>query len=106
MTAVLAMVVLGAACWLVRVALIVLVPAERLPSRVSGSLQYLAPAVMAALVAVEVTELTRQDDPATTAYVVLTVLLVGVAVRRTSAMSVGIAIALASALVLDLVLLG
>ena len=48
-----AMLVLGAVCWLFRILFIVVIPAERLPEGVRDGLAHLAPSVMAALVAVE-----------------------------------------------------
>jgi len=44
---------LAAASWLMRLAFIVVLPAERLPRRVTRALSQVAPAVLAALVSVE-----------------------------------------------------
>ena len=52
MNALVAMVALAAICWVFRVLFIVFVPAERLPARFREALEHLAPAVLAALVAV------------------------------------------------------
>ena len=48
MTALLAMVALAAACWVLRALFIVFVPADRLPAPVHAALTHLAPAVLAA----------------------------------------------------------
>ena len=57
MTALLAMLILGAVSWVFRIAFITLLPAERLPARVQTALDHLAPAVLASIVAVELVTL-------------------------------------------------
>ena len=52
---IIAVLCLAAACWLLRVTF-VLVPAEKLPAAVRRSLDQMAPAVLAALATVEITE--------------------------------------------------
>jgi branched-subunit amino acid transport protein len=105
-TAVVAMVLLAAACWLFRLLLIVLVPAERLPARVKDALTHLAPAVLAALVAVE-TDAAAAGSGATATVVVLGALLAaGLAVRLTGSLLLAIGIGCGAALVLDLLVLG
>lgn len=104
MTAVVAMLALGASSWLLRVLFVALVPPERLPTSFSAALQHLPPAVMAALVAVSVIHLTRGDSAAAAASVVLAVVLVGVVVKRTGSMPLGIAVGLGAAVLLDVVL--
>jgi branched-subunit amino acid transport protein len=55
--------VLAAACWLVRVMFIVFVPAERLPGRVTAALGHVAPAVLAAHVSLELAGLVPAGAP-------------------------------------------
>ena len=63
MIALVSMLVLGAVSWVFRIAFITLLPAERLPARLQNDLEYLAPAVLAAIVAVELIALVRDAEP-------------------------------------------
>jgi branched-subunit amino acid transport protein len=103
-TAVAAMVALGLICWVLRLLFIVVVPAERLPARVREALGHVAPAVLAALVAVDATSTARGGGPSVVAAVVATLLVVAAVVRRTGSLSLAVGISLAAALLLDLVL--
>ena len=105
MTTVVAMLALGAICWVFRVLLIVLVPADRLPSRVRDGLVHLAPAVLAALVAVELDAVVRADTPGAGALVLASALVVGIAARVTRSLTLAIGLGLGAALLLDLVVL-
>ena len=58
-----AMLILGAVCWVFRILLIALVPAERLPTTVRQSLGHLPPAVLGALVAVDAAAASRARTP-------------------------------------------
>jgi branched-subunit amino acid transport protein len=104
MTAVLAMVALGAVCWVMRALFIVLVPAEVLPSSVREALTHLAPAVLAALVATELVGAADGLDAARTAVLLVAVVLAGLAVRLTGSGGLAIAIGLGAAVLLDVVL--
>jgi len=106
MTSALAMVVLAAVCWLLRVLLIVLVPAERLPARVRDGLGHLPPAVLAAMVAVETHAATRGGSPGTAALVLGAVLVIALAVRLTGSLALAVSLGLGAALLIDLVLVG
>jgi branched-subunit amino acid transport protein len=105
MSTVVAMVALGAVCWVFRILLIVLVPAERLPRRVRDGLGHLAPAVLAALVAVELDSVAGGDDPLTAALVLASAGLVAVAARLTGSLTLAIGVGLGAALLIDLVVL-
>ena len=98
-----AMVLLGALCWVLRIFAIVLLPAERLPERARQGLGLLAPAVLAALVAVEVDSVTRGGNALTVGLVLATVVAIGVAARLTGNLALGVGIGLGAALFLDLV---
>ncbi len=62
MTAMLTMLALGGVSWLMRMVFIVVIPADRLPARFNESLKFLAPAVLAATAAVELTGLMRDGS--------------------------------------------
>ena len=105
MTTLLVMAALAAICWVFRIAFIVLVPAQRLPAGVRRALGHLAPAVLAALVAVELLE-TSKDSSRLAVWLVLgSVALVALVVRLTRNMTVAVAVALGAALAIDLVAL-
>jgi branched-subunit amino acid transport protein len=104
MTALLAMVCLGLASWVLRSLFIVLVPAERLPAAVRSALAHLPPAVLAALVSVEVAGALGGLDLVRAAFVLTALVVAGVVVRLTRSMGLGVAIGLVAALLLDLVL--
>ncbi|HYO40991.1 MAG TPA: AzlD domain-containing protein [Nocardioidaceae bacterium] len=102
MTTVVAMVALAAACWFLRILLIVLVPADRLPARVRRALGHLAPAVLAALVAVEADATAAGSDAVTAAMVVGSLLLAGLAMRATGSLLLAIGVGIGAALAIDL----
>jgi branched-subunit amino acid transport protein len=105
MTALVAMLLLAAACWVLRILLIVLVPAERLPARLQQALGHLAPAVLAALVAVETDAAVSGSDPLVAVLVVGSLATAGLAVRLTRSLLLGIAIGGGAALAIDLLVL-
>jgi branched-subunit amino acid transport protein len=102
--AILAMLLLAAACWLLRVSLIVIVPAHRLPAILRRALGHLAPSVLAALVAVETQSAAGTGSTLDTAYVVGAVLVMGLVTWRTASLLWTVAVATAAAVLLDLVL--
>ncbi|MET3961739.1 branched-subunit amino acid transport protein [Marmoricola sp. OAE513] len=102
---IIAMLALGAVCWTFRVLFILAVPADRLPARVRASLSHLAPASMAALVAVEADAATRGGTTVSTLVVLATALALFLAVRRTGSLPLAIAVGTAVAVLLDLVVL-
>lgn len=105
MTALLAMLGLAAVCWLFRIVFIVLVPAHRLPDLARRALGYLAPSVLAALVAVE-TQASATQDPAIAVYVVGSVAAMACVAWRTRSLLWTVGVGAAAAVLLDLVLLG
>jgi branched-subunit amino acid transport protein len=62
MTELLAVLGLAVACWFLRVTFVLLVPADKLPRRVRRSLDHMAPAVLAALASVEVSQTMTSAD--------------------------------------------
>jgi branched-subunit amino acid transport protein len=103
MTSLLAMLVLAVASWLLRALFIVLVPAERLPARLRESLTHLAPAVLAALVTVEVAGAAHGLAVVEVMLMLGAVALAAIAVRLTGSLGLAVAIGLGAAVLLDLV---
>ena len=104
MTALAAMGCLGLASYVLRGLFIVVVPADRLPAAVRNALEHLPPAVLAALVSVELAGAVRGLDVARASFLVGAMVVAGIAVRLTRSMGLGVAIGLIAALLLDLVL--
>jgi branched-subunit amino acid transport protein len=102
-TALATMTLLAVVCWVFRVLFIVVVPAERLPARARRALEHLAPAVLAALVAVETESTMSGGDVLTELLVLLSVLAIAVAVRLTGSLPLAITLGLGAALLIDLV---
>jgi branched-subunit amino acid transport protein len=98
------MLALGAVCWVFRVAFIAVVPAERLPARVRDGLVHLAPSVLAALVAIELSGLASAGSAATGALVLAAAAAVALAARRTGNLLLAIGVASVCVLLIDLVL--
>ena len=101
MTALLALLVLGAVSWVLRITFVTVLPADRLPARVRNGLEYLAPAVLASIIAVELMHLVHNADP-----VDLTLLLAGSTTiawvaHRTRNISLACALGVAVVLLLD-----
>lgn len=94
----------AASCWLLRLTFIVFVPPERLPAHITRALSHAAPAVLAALVSATAVQTIRGDRPGV--QVAAVGCLIGIAAvaaaRRSLALSAGLG--LASALLIDLLL--
>lgn len=100
-----AMLVLGAVCWLFRILFIVVIPAERLPEGIRDGLAHLAPSVMAALVAVELVGMTSRTSLLASSLVLVAALVVGALVRATGSLILAIGAAAAAVAVIDLLVL-
>jgi branched-subunit amino acid transport protein len=100
-----AMVLLGLACWLFRIAFVLLVPADRLPPLLLRGLEYLAPAVLAGIAAVELTSVVSGGDGvgATASLGAMAVVALVAYVTRNLTAVVGVG--LVAILVIDLVIL-
>jgi branched-subunit amino acid transport protein len=103
MTALLSMLALGVVCWVFRIAFITLVPAERLPARLQAGLEHLAPAVLAAIVAVELVALVRHAQPVDAFALLAASAVIGLLAHRTRNLSIACALGVGVVLVLDLV---
>lgn len=100
-----AMVALALLCWGLRVAFVLVVPADRLPAPVARALQHLAPAALASICAVELTgSLQPGDLPSAVASVAIVGLAAAVALR-TRSMTWTVVAGVAAVLLVDLVLL-
>ena len=104
MTAFAATLLLALACWLLRILFIVVVPAERLPDTFRDALQFLAPAVLASLVAVGLVGAVRGSDLGAALVMVGAIGVAGLVVRRTGSLALAVGIGALAALVVDLVL--
>lgn len=104
MTALVAASLLAVACWVLRVLLVAVLPADRLPAAVHDSLQYLAPAVLASLVTVELMDAVRTTALLPSLLMVGAMALAAVVVRRTGSLAVAVGIGASVALVVDLLL--
>jgi branched-subunit amino acid transport protein len=101
MTALLSMLVLGAVSWLFRIAFITLLPADRLPARLQKDLDYLAPAVLASIVAVELTDLVRGAPPVDALALLAAGAFIALVAYRTHNLSVACALGIGVVLGLD-----
>ena len=97
-----AMLLLGAVSWVLRIAFITLLPAERLPARLRDGLEYLAPAVLASIVAVELVALIRDAQPADAAVLLAAGAAIGMVAYRTRNISIACALGVGVVLILGL----
>jgi branched-subunit amino acid transport protein len=102
MTALWSMLALGIVCWVFRIAFVMLLPAERLPDRIRSSLEHLAPAVLASIVAVHVVALVRHASPGSALTLLGAIAIIGVVAYRIRNLSIVCALGLGLVLVLDL----
>lgn len=102
MIALLSMLVLGAVSWVFRIAFITLLPADRLPARLHNHLEYLAPAVLAAIVAVELIALVRHAEPLDAVVLLAAGATIAVVAHRTRNISIACALGVAAVLILTL----
>ena len=102
MIALLSMLALAAVSWVFRIAFITLLPAERLPARLQAGLEHLAPAVLAAIVAVELVGLVRGAQPVDALALLAAGAVIGLVAHCTRNLSIACALGLAVVLALDL----
>jgi branched-subunit amino acid transport protein len=100
-TALAAMVALGAVSWVLRIAFITLLPADRLPARLREGLEYLAPAVLAAIVTVELVGLARDAEPLDAMALAAAGAAIGVVAYRTHNLSIACALGAGVVVILD-----
>ncbi|MEU4604505.1 AzlD domain-containing protein [Kribbella sp. NPDC023972] len=101
MTAMLSMLLLGAVSWVFRIAFVTLLPAERLPARLQTGLEYLAPAVLAAIVAVELSSLVRDAEPLDAMVLLAAGSVIGLVAFHTRNLSLACALGVGVVLIVD-----
>jgi branched-subunit amino acid transport protein len=97
-----AMLLLGAVSWVLRIAFITLLPGDRLPDRLRNSLEYLAPAVLAAIVSVELIALVRDAEPIDAAVLLGAGAVIGLVAYHTRNVSIACALGVGAVLILTL----
>ncbi len=105
MTELIVMGLLAAICWIFRVAFIGLVPADRLPAGLTRGLEYLAPAVLAAIAAVEVVAVVRDGDLVGNAATAVAMAVVALVAHRWRNLTLTVAAGLVSIVIIDLLVL-
>lgn len=105
MTALVAALLLAAVCWVLRVLLVVVVPADRLPGSVQESLEHLAPAVLASLVTVELVGAVRDTELLPALLMLVGMAAAAALVRRTGSLALAVGVGASLALVVDLLLI-
>ena len=104
MTEVLVLAGLALACWVFRVTFVLVMPAEKLPPKVQQGLMYLAPAVLAGIIAVELTSMVTASDARGSALALLGAAVVAVVAWRFRNLTLTVAVGLVLVLAIDLVL--
>jgi branched-subunit amino acid transport protein len=104
MTALVAALMLAAVCWVLRALLVAGLPADRLPASMRDSLQYLAPAVLASLVTVELVSAVHDTALLPALLIVAGMAVAAVLVGRTGSLALAVGIGASLALVVDLLL--
>jgi len=99
-----AMVALALLCWGLRVTFVLLVPADRLPRAVARGLQFLAPAALASICAVELTGALEPSDLTSTAASLAVVTLAAAVALRSRNMTWTVLTGVGAVLLVDLVL--
>lgn len=97
---------LALACWGLRISCILLIPAERFPRSVSRALELLAPAALASICAVEVSQTVQGDSVVGATGGLAVVALAALLATRSRNAIWPVLAGLAGVLLLDLVLLG
>ena len=104
MTALVAMLLLGVVCWMLRALMVVAMPAERLPGAVREALDFLAPAVLASLVAAGLVGAIRGAELAAALAMLGGMGVAAVLVRRTGSLALAVGCGAVTALVVDLLM--
>jgi branched-subunit amino acid transport protein len=105
MTEVVALLTLALASWVLRIGLVVLVPASRLPDTVRSSLDHLAPAVLAAILVLDLVGSVGASANAVDGIATLAAAaVIGGVAWRTRNLALTAIVALAAVVTLDLIL--
>jgi branched-subunit amino acid transport protein len=105
MTTLAAALLLAVACFVLRVLPVAVLPADRLPTTMQESLHYLAPAVLASLVTVEMVDAVRATALLPSLLMVVGMALAALLVHRTGSLALTVGVGATVALVVDLLLL-
>lgn len=97
------LILVAAASWLLRIALIVIVPASRFPAKVRGALDHLVPAVLASIIAVHLTDALRTPSDVAPPITAAAAGVIAVVAWRTRNVLLTMGVALAFVAMLDLV---
>lgn len=97
--------ILAVVCWVLRVLLVAVLPADRLPTAVRESLQYLAPAVLASLVTVELVDAVRAATMLPWLLMLAGMALAALFVHRSGSLALAVGVGASVALVVDLLLI-
>ena len=99
-----AMIMLGLASWVLRVTFVLFLPADRLPAALQRGLQYLPPAVLAGIAAVELTSVVTGGDAAGLGASLLAMALVALIAYLTRNLTAVVVVGLLMILLIDLVI--
>lgn len=105
LTDLLAVLTLGVACWALRATFVLLVPADRLPPMFSRALQHLAPAALASICGVELTDAAGGTDLVGAAASVAIVVIAGAVAVWTRSMTWAVLAGVVGVLLVDLAVL-
>ena len=105
MTEMVALLALAVASWVLRIGLVVLVPASRLPDAIRSSLDHLAPAVLAAILVLDLAgSVSASADVVDGVATLGAAGLIAVVAWRTRNLALTAIVALAAVVMLDLIL--
>ena len=104
MTELIAMILLGLVSWVLRVTFVLFLPPDRLPAVLQRGLQYLPPAVLAGIAAVELTSVVTGGDAAGLAASLLAMALVALIAHLTRNLTAVVVVGLLAILLIDLVI--
>jgi branched-subunit amino acid transport protein len=99
-----AMILLGLASWVLRVTFVLFLPPDRLPAVLQRGLQYLPPAVLAGIAAVELTSVVTGGNAAGLAASLLAMALVALIAYLTRNLTAVVVVGLLTILLIDLVI--
>src|SRR3954471_287212 len=105
LTDLLAVLTLGAACWALRATFVLMLPADRLPPVVSRALQYLAPAALASICGVELTDAAGSTDQVGATASVAIVVIAGAVALWSRSMTWAVLAGIVGVLLVDLAVL-
>ena len=105
MTELIAMILLGLVSWVLRVTFVLFLPSDRLPAVLQRGLQYLPPAVLSGIAAVELTSVVSGGDAVGLAASLLAMALVALIAYLTRNLTAVVVVGLLAILLIDLVII-